>query len=272
MERPVTEDTTALAEHVAANRAYWDAQAPSWVAAGQKAWAQTAPTWGQWGVPDDECPMLPADCTGIDVVELGCGTGYVSGWAVARGARRVLAVDNSEQQLASARRLAADHGAADRITFVHGNAETLGAPDGSFDLAISEYGASIWCEPRAWLTEAWRVLRPGGACVFLGNHPLTMCTSPLDGSLPITDTLVRDWHGHDRFDWRDAADDPGGIEHSLPTAGWFALFRELGFLVEDYREPVPPTSYDGRPFAVTADWARRWPSEQVWWLRKPSTA
>lgn len=263
--------TNELPEHVAVNREHWDEQAPEWVAMGERAWAQPEPTWGQWGVADADCPMLPADCTGIDVVDLGCGTGYVSGWAARRGARHVLAIDNSEQQLATARRLAVEHGAEDVIEFVHGNAERVPAPDAAFDLAISEYGASIWCEPRAWLSEAKRLLRPGGACVFLGNHPLTMCTSPLDGSLPVGTELVRDWHGQRRFDWRDAVDEPGGIEFSLGTGEWVALFRELGFEVEDYREPIPSSDDDREPFAVTAAWARRWPSEHVWWLRLPAT-
>jgi hypothetical protein len=29
--------------------------------------------------------------------------------------------------------------------------------------AISEYGASIWCDPYAWIPEAARMLRPAGS-------------------------------------------------------------------------------------------------------------
>jgi SAM-dependent methyltransferase len=72
----------------------------------------------------------------------------------------------------------------DDIVWVHGNAETVAQPDGSFDFAISEYSAAIWCEPAAWIGEAHRLLRPGGELVFLGNHPLAMVCAPVDGSLP----------------------------------------------------------------------------------------
>lgn len=43
-----------------------------------------------------------------------------------------------------------------------GNAEQLPFPDASFDLAVSEYGASIWCDPYAWIPEAARVPRESG--------------------------------------------------------------------------------------------------------------
>lgn len=44
--------------------------------------------------------------------------------------------------------------------------------DGSFDVAVSEYGASIWCDPGKWIPEAARLLRPGGEVVFLRNSTL----------------------------------------------------------------------------------------------------
>ena len=53
-------------------------------------------------------------------------------------------------------------------------------PDASFDFAISEYGASIWCDPYEWIPEAARLLRPGGRLVFLVNAPLIMLCGPDD--------------------------------------------------------------------------------------------
>lgn len=254
-------------DHVAINTAYWDGMAEQWVAAGERNWATATPTWGQWGVADEDCPLLPDDLDGQDVIELGCGTAYVSGWAARRGARCV-GVDTSREQLATAERLAELHGLA--VELHHASAEAVPFPDASFDLAVSEYGAPTWCDPYHWVPEAFRLLRPGGRLHFLTNHPLTLCVSPQDGSLPIGTELVADWHGMHDADWRDAADDPGGYEFNLSTGDWWRLFADTGFEVVDYREPVPPDTYEGQPFAVTAEWARRWPSEQVWWLRKPA--
>ncbi len=112
-------------------------------------------------------------------IEPGSGTGYVSGW-ISRCGSRVTAIVVSIVQLATARELAAEHRAD--ITFIEGNAEATGLPDVSFDFAISEYGASIWCPPDRWLPEDWRLLRTGGWLVFLGNHALSLICSPLDVS------------------------------------------------------------------------------------------
>src|SRR6476619_4619039 len=106
-----------------------------------------------------ELRLLPDDLAGRDTIELGCGTAYVSAWLARRGARPV-GIDNSEAQLATAASLQAEHGLS--FPLHHGNAEATPFEDASFDIAISEYGASIWCDPYAWIPEAARLLRPGG--------------------------------------------------------------------------------------------------------------
>jgi SAM-dependent methyltransferase len=260
----VTED--AIPEHVAINRAHWDQQAPQWVGPAERNWTAAEPHWGIWGVPESELGMLPENMAGLDAIELGCGTAYVASWMARRGASRVVGIDNSEQQLDTARRLSRDHGV--ELTLLHGNAETVPYDDASFDFAISEYGAAIWCDPYVWIPEAHRLLRPGGALVFLGNTPLTMVCTPLDGSVPVTERLERGYFSLHRLDWRDAVDDPGGIEFNLPISAWVRLFRETGFEVVDYIEIQAPEPGPEINFFVTADWAHRFPSEHAWKLRK----
>ena len=115
---------TDLPEHVAVNRQYWDSMAHEWVEMGERAWADE-PSWGEWGVPESELGLLPTDMTGIDAIELGCGTGYISGWLARRGAK-VVGIDNSTEQLKTAARLAAAHEVD--IEWIHGNAETVPKP------------------------------------------------------------------------------------------------------------------------------------------------
>ena len=257
---------TKLPEHVAVNRGYWDGVADEWVASGERSWGRNDPTWGIWGVPDSEVTLLPADMTGMRAIELGCGTGYVSGWMARRGATPVTGVDNSERQLATAARLAAQHGVD--LELIHGNAERVDKPDGSYDFAVSEYGASIWADPYKWIPEAHRLLAPGGELSFLGSHPLAIVCSPVDGSLPITRTLERPYFGLHTLDWRDAVDEPGGIEFALPISEWVQLFHRTGFDIVDYVEVRAPADATDDRFTVSAAWAREFPSEQIWRLRK----
>ena len=262
----MTDPAVGPVDHVAENRRYWDVGAANWVAAGERAWATTEPTWGIWGIPNTELALLPDDLAGVRAIELGCGTGYVSAWMRRRGAS-VYAIDNSAEQLATATRVAAEHG-IDDIVWVHGNAEEVPEPDGSFDFAISEYGAAIWCDPQVWIPEAHRLLRRGGRLVFLGNHPLAMVCTPADGASPTGLTLEVDYFGLGRLDWTAAVDDPGGIEFNMEISSWMHLFDDVGFDVVDFHEIQAPSSAEGTAFSVPASWARRFPAEQAWELVK----
>ncbi|MEL6618511.1 MAG: class I SAM-dependent methyltransferase [Pseudomonadota bacterium] len=251
-------------DHLSINRDIWNADAPNWVDLGKRLWSLETPEWGSWGNSENDLHLLPPDMTDMDAIELGCGTGYVSGWMVRRGAR-VTAIDLSAEQLATARQLAGENGAD--ITFVEGNAERTGLPDAAFDFAVSEYGASIWCPADKWLPEAWRLLRPGGQLVFLGNHPLSLICSPLDGS-PADRTLHRPYRGMWGADWTQVEFEPTGICYNLTMSDWMKLFATTGFAVSRYQEVYAPVWAEGTRGAVPAEWARTYPVEQVWHLTK----
>ena len=165
-----------LPDYVLRNRAYWDeVNAARHAEPGRRAWARNDFTWGIFKVPESDLRALPDDLAGRDVIELGCGTAYLSAWLARRGAR-VTGIDNSEEQLKTARVLQAEHNL--EFPLIHGNAESVPLPDASFDLAISEYGVSIWADPYRWIPEASRLLRPGGELVFLVNGTLWVLTCP----------------------------------------------------------------------------------------------
>jgi len=254
---------TDLPEHVRRNRAYWDEMADDWVESGRINWQQSEPHWGIWQIPESEVPLLP-DVDGLDVIELGCGTGYVSSWLARRGARPV-GIDNSPKQLETARAFQIEFGL--EFPLILGNAEKVPLPDASFDLAISEYGAAIWADPYKWIPEAARLLRPGGQLIFLGNSSLVMMAVPdLETDGPATDRLLRPQFGMHRFEWPDS----DGVEFHISHGDWIRLLRANGFEVEDLIElrPSPETKSVARFEWVTAEWARRWPSEEAWKARK----
>ena len=255
--------TDDLPEHVRRNRAVWDTWAAEYVGPGERAWAAAEPSWGVFGIPEAAAHVLPESVDGLDVIELGCGTGYVSAWLARRGARPT-GIDNSEQQLATNRRLQDLHGI--HYPLIHGNAEAVPLPDASFDLAISEYGASIWADPYRWIPEAARLLRPGGRLIFLVNGTLLMLTVPDEDGQPATDRLIRDYFGMHRFEWPD---DDDSVEFHLGYGDWIRLLRANGFEVEDLIElrPEVGATAPSYPYA-TNEWAQRWPVEEVWKARK----
>jgi len=252
-------------DHVAINRGVWEDDAANWIGFAERRWKSESPVWGNWGAAEADLNLFPEDLTGRDAIELGCGTGYVAGWMARRGAR-VTAIDISPAQLATARRLAELHGV--EITFIEGDVEKTGLADVSFDFAISEYGAAIWCRPESWLREAWRLLRPGGGLVFLGNHPLSLVCSPEDGA-PCNARLHRPYRGMWGADWTGVEIDPSGICFNLTISDWFGLVLDIGFEVRNYQEVYAPDDASDIRGSVPADWAKSYPVEQVWHLRKP---
>lgn len=253
-----------LPDYVLKNRSLWDEDAANWVAMGERAWRIPEPNnWGIWQVPESELRLIPDDMTGMRAIELGCGTAYVSAWMARRGAD-VVGVDNSAKQLDTARRLAAEHGVDLRL--IHGNAEKVPYPDSSFDFAISEYGASIWCDPYEWIPEAHRLLRTGAELSFLGIHPLVTLTQPRDADLPTGHRLLYPYFGMHRIDWDDG--DNAGTEFNLPISEWMRLFGEVGFDILAFHEIRSPGTGEEFQYFTTADWANDYPSEMAWKLCK----
>jgi SAM-dependent methyltransferase len=250
-----------LTSHAARNRESWAKEAPSYVPGAERNWATEAVTWGILDVPEEELRILP-EVGGKDVVELGCGTAYVSAWLARRGAR-VVGVAVTEEQLATARAMQEKHGLD--FPLVHASAEDVPLPDASFDLAISEYGASIWCDPDLWVAEASRLLRPGGELVFLVNGTLTMLTMPdVDPVEPAGVELLRPYFGMRRFEWE--GDD--AVDFHLGYGDWIRVLGEHGFEVERLAELRRPGAGSGRYNLFPAEWAERWPAEEMWKARK----
>jgi SAM-dependent methyltransferase len=248
-------------DHIRRNRGAWDGWAAGYQEAGRQNWAQEEPSWGQWSVPEASLRMFPDQVAGLDTIELGCGTAYVSGWLARRGAHAV-GIDNSAVQLANARRFQDEFD--QHFPLLQANAEECPFGAGSFDLAISEYGASIWCDPYRWIPEAARLLRPGGELILLVNSVLLMLTIPDEDGVPAGERLRRPYFGTHRFEW------PGdeSEEFHLGHGDMIRLLRRCGLVVEDLIELQPgPGSTASDPLA-TLEWARQWPCEEVWKARK----
>jgi len=99
-------------------------------------------------IPQSRLPVLPVGLADVVAVELGCSSGYVSAWLARRGSRSV-GVDVSARQLAVAHRLQGEFGL--RFPLVQADAERVPLGAGCAGLVISEFGASVWCDPYLWI-------------------------------------------------------------------------------------------------------------------------
>jgi SAM-dependent methyltransferase len=251
------------ADYVALNRERWTQTNEEFTdAAALRGWGEGEIGWGVFGVPEREVGIL-GDVSGLDVVELGCGTAYFSAWLAKRGARPV-GVDITPAQLDTARRCMVETGI--EFQLLEANAEDVPLPDASFDLALSEHGASTWCDPYRWIPEAARLLRPGGRLVFLHTTPLAMICFPDVGDA--TRELQRPYFGMHRFQW--TPDD--GIEFQLTYGGWIDVLRDAGFEVERLVELQTPEGATRHEYYDDWDpkWGRNWPGEEIWVTRKSS--
>ena len=226
-------------------------------------WSQDAIHWGVFKAPEDELRILP-DIGGLEVIELGCGTGYFGAWLKKRGARRVVGVDITPAQLATARAMNAEFGLV--LEFIEANAEHVPLADSSFDIAFSEYGASIWCDPLLWIPESARLLRPSGELIFMRSSDLQMVCSP--DAEKVAEHLVRPLKGMNRLDW--FSDPVPSTEFHIPRSEMFQLLRRTGFEVLDLRDVYAGDgAVDHAHYSyVPAAWARRWPAEEIWRARK----
>ncbi len=247
-------------EYVAHNVEVWTkANAEHTGPRAREAWASDEIEWGVFRIPESQIGIV-GDVEGLDVVELGCGTAYLSAWLAKRGARPV-GVDPTPAQLATAREMQQEFGL--EFPLVEAVGEDVPLPDASFDLAISEYGASLWADPYRWIPEAARLLRPGGRLVFLRNSTLAMLCQPGEG---VGEQLVRPQRDLYKLAWEDT----GEVEFHLPPGKLIDVLRENGFEVERFVELYAPDDASTHDYYnyVSAEWARKWPAEELWSARK----
>ena len=247
-------------DDAARNRELWTrSNAEHTGARARAAWAKEEIDWGVFAIPESEVHVL-GDVRGLDVVELGCGTAYVSAWLAKRGAKPI-GVDVTPAQLETARAMQIEFGL--EFPLIEADAAATGLPDASADLVISEYGASIWVDPYRWIPEASRLLRAGGELVFLRNSTLVILCSP-DGDEPAGELLARPQFGLHRLDCWD------GVEFHLAHGDWIRLLRANDFEILDLVELQAPVTAETHEYYdyVSGDWAKKWPAEEIWRARK----
>ncbi len=192
------------------------------------------------------------------MLELGCGGAQ---WSVAlqRDGACCVGLDQSRGQLRHAARARRDAGLSFPLLCASG--ESLPFRDGSFDLVFCDHGAMSFCDPAA--------LGPRGRARAAARWPARV-QQVVDPAVPVwnerKDRLSRKLHAP-YFD-SGRYESEGTIDFQIPYGEWIRLFGRHGLVVEDLIELRAPegatTTYEG----WDAEWARQWPAEEIWRVRK----
>jgi SAM-dependent methyltransferase len=220
------------AESVRANRRWWDAAAPAYLAEHGSDLGDVDFLWCPEGLREADAHLL-GDVAGRRVLEVGCGSAPCSRWLRTAGADPV-ALDLSAGMLARAAQLNRSSGVA--VPLLQADAGALPLADASFDLACSAYGGLPFvADARAVLAEVRRVLRPGGRFVASVNHPMRwpFPDSPDPADLRIVSSYF------DRTPYVEVDDDGdvSYVEHHRTVGDWVRAVVGAGLVLDDLVEP-----------------------------------
>ncbi|RYE77738.1 MAG: bifunctional demethylmenaquinone methyltransferase/2-methoxy-6-polyprenyl-1,4-benzoquinol methylase UbiE [Hyphomicrobiales bacterium] len=130
--------------------------------------------------------LAPSKRPGWTFLDVAGGTGDIAFRIVeaSRGAARGTVLDINGSMLAVGAERAAKLKLDDKLTFVEGNAQSLGLPDQSFDAYTIAFGIRNVPRIDLALAEAYRVLKPGGR--FL-------CLEFSEVDMPVLDKVYEAW-------------------------------------------------------------------------------
>jgi SAM-dependent methyltransferase len=248
--------------HEAFNREEWDRRSDDYQSRhGPQIAAAGGAAWGVWQLAESEIDAL-GDVRDLDVLEFGCGAAQ---WSIALHARgaRTTGMDISERQLEHARALMAE--AEVDFPLVQASAESTPFADQSFDVVFCDHGAMTFADPYRTVPEAARILRPGGLLAFSMHTPILDLAWMPAADHPSDRLEIEYWDLH-------RIEEPGEpFVFQLRYGEWIRLFGESGLVVESLIELRPPadasSSYRDE---IDRAWARRWPMEHIWRVRRVS--
>lgn len=220
------------AESVRANRRWWDAAAPAYLAEHGTDLGDVDFLWCPEGLREREARLL-GEVAGRRVLEVGCGSAPCSRWLRREGAD-VVALDLSGGMLARA----AERGRATGIAvpLLQADVGALPLATAGVDLVCSAFGGLPFvADVDGALAEVARVLRPGGRFVASVNHPFRwpLPDSPDPADLQITSSYF------DRTPYVETGEDGRAVyvEHHRTVGDWVRAVVGAGLVLEDLVEP-----------------------------------
>ncbi|MCV2491409.1 class I SAM-dependent methyltransferase [Geodermatophilus sp. YIM 151500] len=220
------------AESVRANRRWWDAAAPAYLAEHGADLGDVDFLWCPEGLREADARLL-GDVAGRRVLELGCGSAPCARWLRAAGAE-VVALDLSAGMLARAAGLNASTGIA--VPLVQADVGALPIADAAVDVACSAFGGLPFvADVEGALAEVARVLRPGGRFVASVNHPVRWPFP--DSPDPAELTVVSSYFDRTPYVETDDVGRAVYVEHHRTVGDWVRAVVRAGLVLDDLVEP-----------------------------------
>jgi len=129
----------------------------------KQGWSSFAPTEMLTGSAAPRLVKFAGITRGMEVLDVGCGTGVVALTAARLGAQ-VTGVDLTPNLIAHARENAAIMNL--QVAWQEGDVEALPCADARFDVVVSQFGHMFAPRAEIAVREMLRVLKPGGTIAF----------------------------------------------------------------------------------------------------------
>ncbi len=181
---------------------------------------------------DESLVLAQLDHPDLKVIDVGSGTGFTTQGIVQRvPAHHVTCIDQSPHQMSKAKRKPDLQG----CTFQLGDAENIPAETDAFDRYVSAGSIEYWPDPQRGITEAYRVIKPGGIALLIGPLEPTNTFARLMANIWMlfpTEAQYRQWYEAAGFT---------DIKVHYIRPQWFRGKSEYGLAIAG-RKPMPGLS------------------------------
>lgn len=248
-----------ISEDSIKNRKAWDAYGDEYNKRHNEQIDRSDFYWGYWSIPEKKVNAL-GDIRGKKILELGCGAAFQS-IAIKRQGGFPVAIDNSLKMLEYAKNNQVKYEM--EFPLIHCSGENLDLESDQFDIVFCDHGAMTYSKTRETLMEVNRVLLKGGTFAFNIGSPLqeicyNMKNEAVDKKL------------HQSYFELSPFEEDGFVYQQHTLSDWIKLFIETGFqitgLIELRPNKTSKSTYDNN--SKLLDWARHWPAENLWKLKK----
>lgn len=177
---------------------------------------------------------LLGDCTGMRILDLGCGDGAFGKQLLESGAESYTGIEGSLQMAALAEEKLASAGGK----VIRSNIEGFRYPTETYDVVISRFVIHYIANIEPLFKAMYQTLRPGGRFILTVQHPLTTSAFNSKGG---SDRRA-DWRVDQYFNEGERLEpwiNKTVVKHHRTTESYFTALAAAGFSVKALREGMP---------------------------------